>query len=92
MNNCRRSFSLVNAPDGIYAIGGYDGKNHLSSVQKLDFIQNSWIIIKNMNEGRSTHSGVCTFDYQKILVFGGYGNNKNSLKSIQMYNINENRW
>jgi hypothetical protein len=35
-----------------------------------------------MNEGRSTHSGVCTFDYQKILVFGGYGNNKNSLKSI----------
>ena len=28
----RRSFTLISLPNGIYAIGGHDGKNYLKSV------------------------------------------------------------
>lgn len=34
MNECRRALSLVALPDGIYAIGGYNGSSYLSSVEK----------------------------------------------------------
>jgi hypothetical protein len=30
----RRALSLVALPDGVYAIGGYNGKDYLSSVEK----------------------------------------------------------
>ena len=34
MNEARRALAVVALPDGIYAIGGYDGKQYLSSVEK----------------------------------------------------------
>ena len=32
----RRALALVALPDGIYAVGGYNGKEYLSSVEKYD--------------------------------------------------------
>lgn len=34
MNSSRRALAAVALPDGIYAIGGYDGQQYLSSVEK----------------------------------------------------------
>jgi influenza virus NS1A-binding protein len=34
LNIPRRALSAVTLPDGIYAIGGFDGKNYLSSVER----------------------------------------------------------
>lgn len=34
MNEARRALASVALPDGIYAIGGYDGKQYLNSVEK----------------------------------------------------------
>ena len=34
MNEARRALATVALPDGIYAIGGYDGKSYLASVEK----------------------------------------------------------
>ncbi len=31
MNQLRKSFVLLSLPNGIYAIGGHDGKNYLNS-------------------------------------------------------------
>lgn len=36
LNIPRRALSAVTLPDGIYAIGGFDGYNYLSSVEKYD--------------------------------------------------------
>ena len=33
----RRSFTLVSLPNGIYAIGGHDGKSYLKSVEMFDY-------------------------------------------------------
>jgi len=36
MKESRRALAAVALPDGIYAIGGYDGRQYLSSVEKFD--------------------------------------------------------
>lgn len=36
MNEGRRALAAVSMPDGIYAIGGYNGKDYISSVEKYD--------------------------------------------------------
>ncbi len=43
-----------------------------------------------MNQSRFTHTAVVTNDYQNILVFGGFQNEP--LKSVEVYNILENKW
>ena len=36
MNVPRRALSSVKLPDGIYAVGGFDGFNYLNSVERYD--------------------------------------------------------
>jgi len=36
----RRALAAVTLPDGIYAIGGYDGQKYLDSVEKFDIRMN----------------------------------------------------
>lgn len=41
MTEARRALAAVALPDGIYAIGGYDGKQYLSSVEKYNYTRYS---------------------------------------------------
>jgi influenza virus NS1A-binding protein len=34
MNEARRALAAIALPDGIYAIGGYDGRQYLATVEK----------------------------------------------------------
>jgi len=43
MREPRRALSAVALPDGIYAIGGYNGSAYIDTVEKYDFITNQWI-------------------------------------------------
>lgn len=36
MSQGRRALSIVALPDGIYAIGGFSGKNYIASVERYD--------------------------------------------------------
>jgi influenza virus NS1A-binding protein len=36
MKQPRRALAVVALPDGIFAIGGYDGKQYLATVEKYD--------------------------------------------------------
>jgi influenza virus NS1A-binding protein len=36
MQEARRALAAVALPDGIYAIGGYDGRQYLATVEKFD--------------------------------------------------------
>lgn len=36
MKEARRALAAVALPDGIYAIGGYDGRQYLATVEKFD--------------------------------------------------------
>jgi len=49
-------------PDGVYAIGGYNGTKYLSSMEKYDESQNKWIKCADMNSPRCTLSAVSSND------------------------------
>ena len=72
MKNPRRSFTLMSLPNGLYAIGGHDGKGFLKPVEMYYFQLENWVQIASMNQARFRHSAVCTSDYQNIIVFGGF--------------------
>lgn len=63
LNVSRRALSAVTLPDGIYAIGGFDGENYLSSVEKYDDSTNEWVFVSSMNYPRCTLSAVSSGDF-----------------------------
>lgn len=48
MRDRRRALAVVTLPDGVFAIGGYDGQRYLSSVEKFCPQQQRWIQMKSM--------------------------------------------
>lgn len=60
----RRALAAAALADGIYAIGGFDGVKHLSSVQKYDEDGSEWVRIADLKRGRCTHSAISIFDTQ----------------------------
>ena len=42
MKEARRALTAVALPDGIYAIGGYNGKDYINTVERYDFFSNEW--------------------------------------------------
>lgn len=83
MKNPRRSFTLVSLPNGLYAIGGHDGKSFLKSVEMYDFESEDWVEVASLNQARFTHTALCTGDYQNIIVLGGFQNQP--LKTVEVY-------
>lgn len=74
LNLPRRALMAVAMPDGIYAIGGFDGENYLCTVERYDETLNEWTFVSSMNYARCTFSAVASSDYQNIYVFGGFDN------------------
>ena len=63
MNEPRRALTAVALPDGIYAIGGYNGKEYINSVERYDFFTNEWTLLKPMETPRCTLSAVASSDF-----------------------------
>jgi hypothetical protein len=63
MKESRRALALVAMPDGIYAIGGYDGSKYLQSIEKFDLVSEKWVKVKPMNVARCTLSAVASGDF-----------------------------
>lgn len=43
LNEPRRALAAVSLPDGVYAIGGYNGSRYLGSMERYDEVKNKWI-------------------------------------------------
>ena len=43
MKTPRRCFTLVSLPHGLMAIGGFNGKDYLASVELFDFEKQKWV-------------------------------------------------
>ena len=83
LNVPRRALAAVTLPDGIYAIGGFDGENYLSTVERYDDSLNEWVFVSSMNYPRCTLSAVSTGDCHHIYAFGGFDNGP--LNSVERY-------
>ena len=86
----RRALSAVTLPDGIYAVGGYNGSNYLKEVEKYDYRMKRWINMAPMKYGRCTLSCVPSNDLQYIYAIGGF--NGSALNIVERYSIVDNKW
>lgn len=62
MSYPRRALSAVSLPNGVYAIGGYDGEKYLSSVERYDSDADEWVSVCPMTQKRCTLSSVSSND------------------------------
>ncbi|XP_049315428.1 kelch-like protein 5 isoform X2 [Bactrocera dorsalis] len=88
MVQARRNHCVVELNGKIYAIGGYDGKNVLSSVERYT-ISVGWKFVNSLIVGRFD-AGAVTFN-GKIFIMGG-NNGSGDLKSVECYNPDSNTW
>ncbi|CAD8103312.1 unnamed protein product [Paramecium sonneborni] len=88
LNIPRRALAGVSLPDGIYAIGGFDGTQYLNSVEKYE--DGRWTLIESMIHPRCTLSALSTPDNQYIYVFGGFDNGP--LDSVEKYSVLSGNW
>lgn len=90
LNTPRRALAAVALPDGVYAIGGYDGSGYLCTVERYDEISNCWVYINSMNYSRTAHSAIATPDAHHIYVLGGY--DQTPLNSVERYSVLTDTW
>nr|XP_024218264.1 kelch-like ECH-associated protein 1 isoform X2 [Halyomorpha halys] len=88
MNNRRLGVGVAVVNRLLYAIGGYDGKQRLSTVERYNPDENSWTFVAEMSTPRSG-AGVASLK-QFIYVVGGYDNCQ--LKTAERYDTENNTW
>jgi hypothetical protein len=86
----RRALSAVSLPNGVYALGGYDGERYLNSVEKYDQESDRWVSVEPMNQKRCTLSSVSSNDLRYIYAIGGF--NGSALGTVERYDVYENKW
>lgn len=87
MNEGRRALAAVAMPDGIYAIGGYNGKDYIDSVERYDLVKDRWTLITALTSPKCTMSALASPDFQSIYVLGGF--NGVQLDEIERYDMRE---
>jgi hypothetical protein len=91
LNVGRRALSVVALPDGIYAIGGYSGKQYISSVERFDIEKNCWTLIEELQSPKCTLScAVSVPDFRYIYALGGF--NGKPLDEVERYDITQEKW
>ncbi|EAS03065.2 kelch motif protein (macronuclear) [Tetrahymena thermophila SB210] len=90
LNIPRRALSAVTLPDGIYAIGGFDGNNYINSVEKYDEQLDRWTYVSSMRYSRCTSSAIVSQNNQHIYVLGGFDNGP--LDSVERFNVINGMW
>eukprot|EP01016_Furgasonia_blochmanni_P007315 TRINITY_DN12935_c0_g1_i1.p1 TRINITY_DN12935_c0_g1~~TRINITY_DN12935_c0_g1_i1.p1 ORF type:complete len:282 (-),score=50.23 TRINITY_DN12935_c0_g1_i1:373-1158(-) len=90
LNTWRRALAAVTLPDGIYAIGGFDGQQYLCTVERFDESKNEWSYVGSMNYARCTFAAVTSPDGQHIYAIGGFDNGP--LQSVERYSVINDSW
>ncbi|XP_039966011.1 kelch-like protein 17 [Bactrocera tryoni] len=88
MNQARMAHCVVELNGKIYAIGGFDDTNALSSVERYT-TSDGWKFVNRLIVGRY-NAGAVTLN-SKIYIMGGY-NGKEKIKSVECYNPDSNTW
>ena len=86
----RTRLAMAAGPDGrIYALGGFDGSNSLTTAEAYKPNTNSWTTIAPMNTPRDGLAAATGPD-GRIYAIGGF--DTDYLSSVEAYNIGTNSW
>ncbi|MCL7047302.1 hypothetical protein MKW94_001918 [Papaver nudicaule] len=83
MNTRRGCHSLVVLNEKLYALGGYDGKKMISSVEVYDPRMQSWIEHQSMEEPRGYSTAAVVGD--SIVVISGLQDGKILTNTVECY-------
>ena len=92
-NHARSCASIVFFGNFLYLIGGYNGIRSTDSIERYDFLTNSWLDMKKLKHRRSSCDSVLVLDNNntpRIYVIGGVQDNT-CVKEIEVYDVNTNQ-
>lgn len=90
MRSRREEHGLAIGPDKrIYAVGGFNGKVCLKSVERYDPLKNQWTELPPMRCARRSLSAVALSN--GVYALGGY-DGENYLKTVERYDIEKEEW
>ena len=88
----RCGHALVSCHGYLYAIGGWDGHNHLSSVERLSDLKAEWVNIEPILTPRAGLAAVnCDGVVYAIGGRSGY-DNSTTLKTVERYDSSAKKW
>eukprot|EP00347_Sterkiella_histriomuscorum_P017673 403348434 len=90
MEEGKRALNAVALPDGIYVLGGYNGKEYLNTVQKYDLMTHKWQSMRGMNTSRGTFSALAAQNCNYIYAIGGF--NGQPLDHVERFDAIKNQW
>lgn len=90
MDGGKRALNAVALPDGLYVLGGYNGKEYLNTVQRYDYFTQKWSIMKPMNSARGTFSSIVSPNCNFIYAIGGF--NGQPIDHVERYDVMHNNW
>ena len=90
MSTARYDLAAAVFDGKLYVMGGHDGQNRLSSVERYDPAKNAWEAVAPMSTARSC-SAAAVFD-GKLYVMGGADDDGNGLSSVERYDPAKNEW
>ena len=73
----------------LYVMGGFDGQNSLSTVERYDPVKNAWEAVAPMSAARDGSAAVVVDG--KLYVMGGF-DGQNELSSVERYDPARNEW
>jgi len=90
MSEGKRALYAIALPDGIYILGGYNGKEYLNTVERFDPVTKKWTTLKPMNTSRGTFAAVVSPNFNYIYVIGGF--NGQPLNHVERFDVMNNTW
>ncbi|MCO4782931.1 MAG: hypothetical protein KC646_11460 [Candidatus Cloacimonetes bacterium] len=88
LTQARKDFTLNKVESAVYVVGGFDGSNHLSLIEKISF-NDMTITSSNLNTTISSH--VSQYWNNNLYISGGVTNSLASTK-VYVYSLKNNTW
>ena len=85
MSRPRRALSTVSLPDGLYIIGGYDGREYLSLSERFEINTKKMQRLPDMHIKRGTFCGITSCDLKYIYAVGGF--NGSPLNMVERFDL-----
>ena len=90
MKQSRRGNQAAISGGCLYAIGGFNKRNTLHSVERLDGLDRFWKSVSSMQTPRCWFAAVTCDD--AIYAIGGQNSGSNILKSVEKYDCAADKW
>ena len=89
MSTARSGLAAAAVDGKLYVMGGHDGQNGLSSVERYDPAKNAWEAVAPMSAAR--YAPAAAVVEGKLYVMGGH-DGQNRLSSVERYDPAGNEW